>query len=1218
MNQPTKKYFLFIFLFALFVKAFSGNVKTPEPQNTVKFTENKNQWDKKIKFCAQLDGGELYLEKNCFTYNFYDKETVRNNHVGNNKPTNESSLKIRTHAFRMTFENALPSVEIAAKQATHDYNNYFLGNDKNKWVGNVKNYKEVNYKNLYQGIDLQIIGMQNSLKYNFIVAPMANTNEIKLFYQRLKNISIEKGALKLTTSINEMVEQRPFAYQWIEGKRVQVPCEFVLENTTVRFNFPKGYEKTKELIIDPVLVFACSSGSLADNFGMTATYDAQGNLYSGGTVFGIGYPTTAGAFDVTWNGSSTYEYGRTDVVITKYDSSGIFLQYSTYIGGFTGTEIVTSLVVDASNNLLLYGATGSTDFPTTANAYDNTFNGGVPMYFYRNGTYFYDGTDIYLAKLNSTGTALLASTYIGGSLNDGVNYNNDSIFLFNFTDPVTSVTYPVYESQYDSLQFNYGDQYRGEINVDKYGNAYISSSSRSSNFPIVNGFDNTFSGKQDAVVMKLNSDFSQIIWSTYLGGSDNDAGYALALDDSLNVYVTGGTRSMDFPTTPLAFQTTYNGGKADGYIAKVKNDGTSIIEATYWGTSTYDQTYFVQLDKDENVFVVGQTDGAMPVTTSVYNNPNSGQFITKFDNSLGIIIFSTVFGNGNGKPNISPSAFLVDYCGNIYVAGWGGNILTGPPTIGMPLTSNAYQSTNPDGYNFYLFVLSIDASSLIYASYFGGAQSQEHVDGGTSRFDKKGIIYESVCAGCGGFDDFPVTVGSWPYTSPNYIPYDPSNPYPTGINMDTQKDNCNNGVFKMDFQVPLAQANFTVNNISGCAPLLVTFQNQSTTGGSYLWDFGNNDTISTQLNPTKIYTTPGTYLVRLFVNDPSRCNVADTAYQYITVYPPITADFNFIPTPCSNQVAFYDSSAVAPVSWLWNFGDNDTSTFQNPSHTYASAGNYDATLIVSTANGCKDTTQLPIDYLGNVSVNPSDSICLESDGAQLFATGGIAYQWIPSSSLNASNISNPIAHPSITTTYTVNITTVNGVDTCVRTLTTTVFVFSSVVYSVSATVDKDTLVKGQSTTLHAIADTTLTVLWNPADGLDNPNSFNPIATPTKTTTYTLSIVGAGGCQKIVTVTIYVISMECNEGDVFVPNTFTPNDDGKNDVLYVRSNSIMELYFAVYNRWGQMVFETNDIKKGWDGIYNGMKADPAVFAWYLKAKCYNGNQIFKKGNTTIIR
>lgn len=1438
-KQKIAKYLFLIFLFGFFIKGFADGIKTPEPQNTIKFTENKGQWDKKVLYRAQLDGGSLFLEKNAFTYNFYDKETLRKNHGGNKKDI--TITPIRSHAFRMTFLAAEKKVEAISKHVAPDYCNFFIGQDKSKWVGNAKNYKEVNYKNLYSGIDLQILGLQNSMKYNFIVSPLGNTSDIRLFYDGLDKITLEKGSLKIKTSVNELLEQKPYAYQWISGKQVTVPCEFILEKNTVSFSFPQGYDKNIELIIDPVLIFACSSGSTADNFGMTATYDARGNLYSGGTCFDIGFPTTLGAYDATFNGTTAY--GRTDVVITKYDSSGTFLQYSTYLGGATGTEIVTSLVVDGQNELLLYGATGSSDFPVTSNAYDQTFNGGTLLHFIYNGSFFDNGTDIYVVKFNATGTALLASTYIGGSMNDGVNVNNDST-LFSWGPP------PVYEFPADSLQYNYGDQYRGEINVDAFGNVYIASSTRSGDFPIVNGFDNTLGGKQDAVAFKFNSNLSTLLWSTFLGGSDNDAGYALALDDSTNVYITGGTRSTNFPTTPGVLKPNYTGGKADGFITKINKNGTAILYSTFWGTNQYDQCYFVQLDKNSNVYVVGQTEGAMPITSGVYNNPNSGQFISKMNDSLNTLIYSTVFGNGNGMPNISPSAFLVDYCENVYVSGWGGNIITGVPTTNMPLTFDAIQPST-DGFNFYLFVVSTDAASLLYATYFGGPSSREHVDGGTSRFDKKGIIYQSVCAGCGGNDDFPVTPGSWPYTSPDYTPS-------SGINMST---NCNNGTFKFDFQIAITDANFTVNHYSGCAPLTVQFHNQSTSGGNYLWDFGNGttsstifdpiqtftnpgtylvqlfvnnpascngwdstfqyvtvfpslaadfgfvilpctnqatfhdssalapiswtwdfgdgnssstqspthlynssgnytvqliatstngckdttlipltiaapapvtinpsaniclghttqlnaaggfayswtpatglsnptisnpvanpdstttytvtistvnsagdtciktltttvvvtlgdanflannlngcapltvqfnnqstpggtflwdfgngDTTSTILNPSQTFSTPGTYLVNLYVNNPNSCNVWDTASVTITVYPTITSNFDFLVTPCTNQAAFYDSSAVSPVSWLWNFNDGSTSTVQNPTHVYNTAGTYNVQLISTTAHGCKDTVVVQVVFPGAtpVSISPDSTICL-GDNLQLNASGGFAYTWIPVTGLNNSNISNPLASPTSTTNYTVTISTINSLgDTCTQTVSTTITVINPATLFISATADKDTIIEGESTIIHAITDTTLTIIWSPATGLSNPNSFNPIATPDVTTTYNVTIVNSSGCTKTATVTIYVITMKCNTDDVFVPNTFTPNEDGQNDILYVRGNELSELYFAVYDRWGELMFETTDITKGWNGIYKGKKCDPAVFAWYLRAKCYSGSELKKQGNVTLIR
>ncbi|HSH65250.1 MAG TPA: PKD domain-containing protein, partial [Bacteroidia bacterium] len=801
------------------------------------------------------------------------------------------------------------------------------------------------------------------MKYNFIVAPMGNTDDIQLSYEGLKEIYMERGALRLKTTVNELVEQSPYAYQWINNKRIEVPCEFILKGSIVHFNFPKGYNKGAELIIDPQVIFSASSGSVSSNFGHSCTYDADGNLYSGGIVFGPGYPTKLG-FDNVFHG------GNEDVVITKYNSTGTDIVYSTYLGG-SSDEIVTSLMVDAANNLFLFGVTGSANFPITANACFPKFKGG-PTYnpHATNGNYYDDGTDIFVCKFNALGDALLSSTFIGGTSNDGINCNNRP----NLANP----------GPLDSLQYNYGDYYRGGLELDKSGNVYVISSTRSADFPIVNGFDKTLDGLQDAVVFKMNADLSALIWSTYLGGTENDGGYGLILDES-SLYVTGGTVSTNFPVTAGVVQPVAGGGIADGYLARIKNDGTELLASTYWGTNKYDQSFFVQLDKNHDVYIFGQSDGKIPVKGNVYTNAGSGQFITKMNADLDSVIFSTVVGNKDSLPNLSPTAFLVDACSNIYIAGWSARYSKKElgankdiPMINMPVTANAPDTTTT-GFDFYLMVLSKDAASLVYGTYWGGDQSAEHVHGGVSRFDKRGIVYQSLCTGCGGNDDYPLTNGAYPH--------DMSNP-------NGSQTGCNNAVFKIDFQIKIAQADFTADNVSGCAPLTVHFENKSTAGGKILWDFGNKDTTS-QDKPVFTYNTAGTYLVKLYINDPSSCNIWDTAFQYITVFDGVSADFDFSVVPCSHQVTFLDASTKTPVSWTWDFGDGTTSVLQNPTHLYNNTGTYDVELIVSTKDGCRDTSIVQVDLSdGNGTVNAERRVCRGSQ-TNLLATGGFAYYWTP-------------------------------------------------------------------------------------------------------------------------------------------------------------------------------------------------------------------------------
>lgn len=1336
------------------VSSHAQHIKKPHAHalNQVIFTENKSQWDLKVAYRAQLDGGALFIEKNGnLKYHLYDKDDFRLRHIGKSK-----SDKLKFHAYSVNFLNANPFPQTIGENPSSDYVNYFIGNNPAKWAANINQYHELWIKELYPGIDIQYVGGPQSIKYTFIVRPGADVKQIQLEYKDVSEIKLKNGALHISTSVSNAIEQQPFVYQVLNGDTVIIPTRFELKSNVVSFKLLKKHDPARDLIIDPLLVFAASSGSTADNFGMTATYDSRGSLYSGGTAFNIGYPTTPGAYDLSYNGSAIN--GFTDVVITKYDSTGTFLKYSTYLGGATASEIVTSLIVDKNDNLCLYGATGSSEFPTTPGCFDNSFNGGTPINFVFNGTNFTNGTDIYVAKFNSSGNTLLSSTYIGGSENDGINYNN---VIATYNTPFGLITeYPP-----DSLQYNYGDQYRGEIQIDSLDNVYICSSTKSSDFPTQNAIDNTLGGRQDAVLIKLNPSFGSLVFSTYIGGSDNDAGYALALDDTLNIYITGGTRSADFPTTPGSYKPLYGAGKCDGYVCKIKSNGSAISHASYIGTSDYDQSYFVQLDNQQNVYLYGQSLGTMPVTAGVFSVGNSKQFIQKLNPQLSTLLASTIFGNGNGAINISPSAFSVDCAGNVYLSGWGGNIIFGNATNGMPITGNAIQPST-DGFNFYLMVLGPNMGNILFGSYFGGALSREHVDGGTSRFDKKGIIYQSVCAGCGGNDDFPVTPGAWPNT--------PGNP-----NHNTDNNNCNNGVFKIDFQLNTAVANISSSALSGCAPLTVTLTNNSTPGHDYLWDFGGNDTTSTINNPVKMFSSPGTYSVNLYVKTSICNNLYDTAQIVINVLPTPVADFTITVDSCSNKVSFInqtspsgipakwyvngsqfstqnnpnysfftggtytialvsqagasckdsvvktiivpvdsarlsslppkcsyetgtlyagggisyswtpsagllstnsfsavcnattstiysvtitqnslfgktciktlttsvvvypiinsaftysvgacgnnvqftDASTITPVSWSWNFGNLNGSSLQNPLEYYSAPGNYTVSLIAVNAQGCKDTSYQVLNLTGfdPISVNPGIFKC-ESDTVQLLATGGDVYLWTPSAGLSNPNIANPLAFPSTSTIYTVNISNINGTDTCKSILSTQVGVLPFAYNTNSISVSSTSLTVGQTVTvtLNGFTETGV-ISVVPLIPLNAIGTNQYQLTPPKSGEYSIYFTDASGCRHLLkTLYVEVVTDACNEDVVYLPTGFTPNNDGVNDILLIRSNFVTEVYLTIYNRWGEKLFETNDIKKGWDGMFKGKLLDQGVYGYYMTFTCNNGEKSFKKGNITLMR
>ncbi|MES2620863.1 MAG: PKD domain-containing protein, partial [Bacteroidota bacterium] len=840
-------------LFAQTVVPYSAGQTIAASSQSIRFIENKNQWHPNVEYKLELSDAAMFFEKNAVTYsllNGTDLEALHEaKHGAVTSGAGAANSQIRAHAFKLHFNNASPSVNISADGVYSDYRNYYIGDNTANWASEVYSYQKLSYSGIYPGIDLKFYAspdaetQENRMKYDFIVHAGSDPSPIQVEYEGLDNIYLKNGNLHLVTSVNTVIEQKPYAYQIISGQEVAVECRYKLNGSQLSFEFPAGYSNRYDLVIDPVLIFSTYTGSTSDNFGFTATYDLQSNLYAGGIVFGIGYPTTLGAFQVGFS-------GLVDVSITKFNPAGTGLIFSTYLGGID-TEIPSSLVVNSSNELVVLGATSSNNFPTTLTGYDRTFNGGIAVNFTANGADFNFGTDIFVSKFNAAGTSLGGSTFVGGSGNDGINQNSTA-----------------------QLQYNYGDQFRGEVIVDILNNIYVASSSLSSNFPVTAGvFQPAFAGTQDAIVFKMNTNLSALTWSSYLGGIGVDAGYSLKLDAGNNLFVCGGTTSTNLASTTGALFSTARGG-VDGYISKINNTGTVLTRTTYIGTTSYDQTYFVDLDRFNNVYVFGQTRGIYPVTGGVYSNPNTKQFIHKLSNDLNATLFSTTFGFGTTTTNISPTAFLVDVCGHIYASGWGGSVNTSwnsiaGTTSGMPTTAGAFQTTT-DGSDFYFIVLGPDASFLEYATFFGGNGSQEHVDGGTSRFDKRGAIYQAVCAGCGANSLFPTTPGVWSNTN--------------------NSNNCNLGALKFDFQISAVNVEVQTSPAQGCAPLIVNFSDIGVNATSWLWTFGDGGT-STLENPTHTFINPGTYQVRLIGYDSASCSgviLTDTAFATVVVRSSVT------------------------------------------------------------------------------------------------------------------------------------------------------------------------------------------------------------------------------------------------------------------------------------------------------------------------------------------
>lgn len=396
----------------------------------------------------------------------------------------------------------------------------------------------------------------------------------------------------------------------------------------------------------------------------------------------------------------------------------------------------------------------------------------------------------------------------------------------------------------------------------------VVSTTNSPNFPIVNSLQNKLGGRQDGILSKFSSDLNSLIVSTYVGGNEYDATFSVKLALNEDIYVTGITQSTNLAVHATAFQSKLNGTE-DAFIARFSAD--KLTGMTYLGTDKADGAYLLDLDQSGNVYVYGLSQGNYPVSSGVYSNAESGQFIHELDGNLSKSVFSTVIGSGRGTPDISPTAFLVNECGNIYIAGWGGNVNYGTghnlasSTVGLKVTQDAIQTVT-NGNNFYIAILETGAKTLLYATYFGNTShntniSGDHVDGGTSRFDKNGVIYHATCA-CGG-SNFPVTPQAWSKTN--------------------NSPNCNNAAFKID--IDRLKADFDVyegttkNVLRGCAPLSLSFVNTSEGGVDYIWEVQGN-TISREGEQAEyIFKTPGEYTVTLKAYNRLTCKRVDIAQK---------------------------------------------------------------------------------------------------------------------------------------------------------------------------------------------------------------------------------------------------------------------------------------------------------------------------------------------------
>ncbi len=1195
---------------------------------TMEFVENKGQWNNAVKYKGLANAGEFYLLHQGFKvveHSASDMEqlqkimhaetTVTNTPataraVANYSPnehnggTNHNTI-IHSHAYEVSFVNASPLSTTQPEKPLSSYNNYFIGNDQSKWAKNCKIYTAVTYTNIYPNIDVRYYTNAGTLKYDIIVHPGGDVTQIAMRYDGVEGLKCKHNKLYIKTSLGETQESLPVSYtrnnQTFQQQKIN--CTYKVERNIVRFSIEDDYDKNATLVIDPTLVFSTLTGSRADNWGYTATYGPDGSFYAGGIVFGNGFPISNGAYQTTYQGGSNSQEGGSagyDMGIIKFSANGSNMIYATYIGGSTSSEQPHSLIVDKQGNLIIAGRTASADYPTTLN---NIGPCG--------------GFDIVVTKLNATGTGLINSVKIGGTGMDGVNIRPKMIA----------------PDGAQSLRQNYGDDARSEVILDNVGNVYVASCTQSNNFPTPNGLQKTPLGGQDGVLLKFNSNLG-MLFSTYLGGSGDDAAYVLAINPTdNNIYLAGGTTSRNISGSTTGTIGEDNHGGIDGFISIFSNVG-NFLQSTYIGTTGTDQVYGIQFDKKGFPYIMGTSTGAFPVINAAYSNSGGKQFIAKLQPNLSAFVYSTTFGSGGLEPNISPVAFLVDRCENVYVSGWGGVVneeyrsKTNPvSTRGLPaknVPANSLLRANTDGSDLYFFVLKRNAIDILYGSFFGQVGgAAEHVDGGTSRFDREGIIYQAVCAACRG-TTFPTTPGVW---SPN-----------------NGSRNCNLAAVKINFDLAgvASDVQGRINGVLdtiGCIPLRVDFKDAIGNAKKYIWDFGDGTPIGTTTKPDTfhIYTKTGLFKVTLVSEDLNSCNITDTSYIHIKVGDKRVNNLGFTYTrllPCETNTIQFTNNSTAPMGTMfsdtafgWDFGDDSPFVINGRlnktfNHRYPSAGTYNVKLVLRDTIFCNvfDTINQSVIVTPIVKANftvPTESCVPYTAVFTNNSVNGKHYIWSFGDG-GTSNQPNPTHVYNAVGSYPVKLIAIDSGSCNIRDSVTTIinvnpipvsnFTFSPPI------VNTPTTFRNNSTSGIGF---NYTWLFGDGESYTTADRNTPVVhqyNATGSFNTCLITTNPFGCKDTICQMVQAIVRP--ESDI--PNAFTPGRFGENSSIKVRGFGIGQMTFRIFNRWGQKVFETNDRKAGWDGTVSGKLQPMDVYVYTLEIKYTDGTTKTQKGDITLIR
>jgi hypothetical protein len=844
--------------------------------------------------------------------------------------------EIKIHRLDVDFVNGNSNPETTTSDQVGGYTNYYYAHCPNG-ITNVSSYNEVTQKNIYNNIDVKYYGgKQNGLKYDIVVNPGADANQIKLKYSGAEELKIKNGKLIIKTGLGDINEYMPRVYQNINGKIVDVKARYVLHGTTLNFELGTS-NPSFPLIIDPWVTYF-GGNDLEEGTGITT--DKTGNVIFTGYTKSPNFPVLAG-YQMAYTG------GGNDGFVAKLDAAGNRL-WATYYGG-TGSDRTAGVVTDAGGNVFIGGNTTSANLPVLAGFQMAATAGG----------------DAFVVKFTNGGTRLWA-TYYGGNNTDGAYAiaidGGGNVFITGITAstnfPLLSAYQTILSSAYDAFIVKFSNAgvrlwatyYGGSgmdwglgIAADNSGNIFVTGETGSANFPVLSGYQMAFSGINDAFVVAFNSAGARL-WATYYGGTANDVAQGITADSGGNIYVTGYTASANFPVL-AAYQLSLGGGGQDAFLIKLNGTTGARIWATFLGGNFIDEGWSVVCDVNDNVVASGDTYSNInfPITSCAYQTTFIGtedQYITSFT-PAGTLICSSYFGIGNASsPHNEEGYVAVSGC---YVYLLASTVCT------YPVTGGAFQTTCGG--------LKDCAVAKLNLSTCGGITSSLNFSGNKTLFcSGQSVNYTSVytvgCSNPGTITYSWTFSGGTPGTSaiqnPTGIVYNTPGTYDVKLVIQTAcgKDSLiqTNYIVVTGVNIALVPSNTSCKN--GTDGSVVANPSGGTAPYTYTWSGG-------QSAQTAINLAPGNYTVT--VTDNKGCSsTSTTAITEPSIISLTTVSADGC-TSSSGSVTVTPTGGTGAFTYTWSPGAATSQTVNG-----LSAGTYSVT--VKDSKGCSAT--------GSVIVKP--------------------------------------------------------------------------------------------------------------------------------------------------------------------------------------------------------------------------------------------------------